>query len=53
MEILEDENDYILKVLCRPEYLMLATDIEDDFHLGDKVNIEGDYQITKIDPEID
>ncbi|MCP4551086.1 MAG: hypothetical protein GY834_03370 [Bacteroidetes bacterium] len=52
MEILEDEDKYTLKVLCKPEYLMLASDIEDDFYLGDKVIIEGDYKITKINREI-
>lgn len=53
MEVLEDDSKYIIKIVCRPKYLMLSTDLEDDFHLGDKVSIEGDYEITKIDPEID
>lgn len=53
MEIMEQESKYVIKMVCRPKFLMLSTNIMSDLHLGDKVLIEGSYHITQIKPELE
>lgn len=53
MEILEQESKCVIKMVCRPKFLLLATNLMTDLHLGDKVMIEGSYHITKIIPELE
>jgi hypothetical protein len=53
MEILEQKSKCVIKMVCRPKFLMLSTNLMTDLHLGDKVMIEGSYHITKIIPELE
>lgn len=52
-EILTKDSKYVVKIVCRPKYLMLSSDLMNDLHLGDKVLIEGSYHISKIDHEFE
>lgn len=53
MEVLAKDSKCIIKIVCRPKFLMLSTDLGNDLHLGDKVAIEGSYYISKIKAEFE
>ena len=52
-EILAQDSKCVVKIVCRPKYLVLSSDLMNDLHLGDKVVIEGSYHISKIDHEFE
>lgn len=53
MEILAKDSKCIIKIVCRPKYLMLSTNLSGNLHLGDKVTIEGSYHISKVEQEFE
>ncbi len=48
LEILEQENVSTVKVICKPEWVLLNINEAKGFKLKDKIRIEGEFRVREM-----
>jgi hypothetical protein len=48
IEVLHDDQKKIVKVFFKPGYVELPMDIEEEFHLGDEILLNGEITFREI-----
>ncbi len=48
VEVFEKESKRFIKIICKPEFLVLSTENNDDVYLGDKVELTININVEKM-----
>ena len=48
LEILDQEGTSTIKIICKPEWILLLVKEADEFKLRDKVLIDGQFKVNKM-----